>query len=98
LLHRIVELYANVNPPQIAAERIADADSDFDHLHFAYFGTPQAGQSRQYRVQGTTLLIEFSNSQPDPLGNPSNHIHSTFRNLKGDFGTPNLVYPSSASH
>ena len=94
ILHRLIGKFADDNPAEIAASRLSEANADFDNLHFAFFGTPQPGKPRQYRIQGTSIIIELSNSQPDPLGNPCNHIHSTWRNLKGDFGTPNLIYPS----
>jgi hypothetical protein len=37
-------------------------------------------------VQGPTFVIEFLNEQRDSAGNPANHIHSAWRNVKGDFG------------
>jgi hypothetical protein len=31
-------------------------------------------------------VIEYLNEQRDSAGNPANHIHSAWRNIKGDFG------------
>ena len=59
-----------------------------DAVYFAYGGgdgTP--GKPYSYRVQGPTFVIEFLNEQKDSAGNPANHIHSAWRNLRGDFGT-----------
>ena len=41
-----------------------------------------------YRIQGPTFLIEFVNTQPDPAGNPANHIHCVWRDMQGDLGIP----------
>jgi len=35
---------------------------------------------------GPSLLIEFTNEQDDSDKNPANHVHSVWRNPKGDFG------------
>ena len=42
--------------------------------------------AHSYRVQGPTFVIELINEQKDSAGNPANHIHSSWRNVKGDFG------------
>jgi Protein of unknown function (DUF3500) len=34
-----------------------------------------------YRIQGSTFLIEYDNTQ-----NGANHIHSAWRDFKGDWG------------
>jgi hypothetical protein len=46
----------------------------------------EQGEAHTYRIQGPTFVIEFLNVQADSAGNPANHIHSSWRNLKGDFG------------
>ena len=44
-------------------------------------GPVERGQKHYYRVQGPTFLIEFDNTQND-----GNHVHSIWRDFKGDFG------------
>ena len=61
-------------------------DAGLDKVHFAYTGGANPGQPHTYRVQGPTFVIEFLNAQADSAGNPANHIHSCWRELKGDFG------------
>ena len=46
-----------------------------------------------YRVQGPTFLIEFDNAQ-----NNANHVHSTYRDFKGDFGHDLLAEHYAKEH
>ena len=52
-----------------------------DNITFAWAGRSSAGRRHYYRVQGPTFLIEFDNTQND-----GNHVHSVWRDFKGDFG------------
>ncbi len=63
-----------------------DQRSGWDKVHFSWAGADKPGVGHYYRVQGPTFLIEFVNVQPDAAGNPANHIHSVWRDLRGDFG------------
>jgi hypothetical protein len=87
-LLKLIEGYAERMPPEVAAQEIGEAKKGgLDKVYFAYGGgdgTP--GKPYTYRVQGPTFVIEFLNEQRDSAGNPANHIHSAWRNLKGDFG------------
>ena len=73
----------------LARYRSELADEDFakisavgiDKIAFAWAGGLDRSKQTYYRIQGPTFLIEFDNSQ----GN-GNHIHSVFREFKGDFG------------
>jgi hypothetical protein len=88
LLWKLIEGYAARMPGDVGAyELAAIKKAGFDDVHFAYGGgdgTP--GKPYTYRVQGPTFVIEFLNEQKDSAGNPANHIHSAWRNMKGDFG------------
>ena len=55
-------------------------------MHFAYTGSPEPGQAYTYRVYAPEFVVEFLNVQADAARNPANHIHSAWRNVKGDFG------------
>ena len=59
-----------------------------ENIHFAWAGALKPGVGHYYRVQGPTFLIEFVNTQPDAAGNPANHIHCVWRDMKGDFALP----------
>jgi hypothetical protein len=88
LLQKLIEGYAERMPPEVAAHELAEVKkAGLDEVHFAFGGgdgTP--GKPYTYRVQGPTFVIESLNEQRDSADNPANHIHSTWRNMKGDFG------------
>lgn len=89
LLRQLVTAYTEKMPPATAEQRKAEIDAaGWDQIHFAWAGADQRGVGHYYRVQGPTFLIEFVNNQPDSLGNKANHIHSIWRQMKGDFGIP----------
>jgi hypothetical protein len=88
LLRRLVEAYARRLAPEVAAEQMKQVrEGGLENIHFAYAGGTNAGVPHTYRVQGPSFVIEFLNTQSDGAGNPANHIHSVWRNMKGDFGT-----------
>jgi hypothetical protein len=81
-LMAIVDAYAGLMAPEIAAERMARLKAaGADNLTFAWAGPLDRGQKHYYRVQGPTFLIEFDNTQ-----NNGNHIHSVWRDFDSDFG------------
>jgi hypothetical protein len=57
----------------------------YDRVYFCWAGADRPGIGHSYRVQGPTFLIEFVNNQPDAAGNPARHIHSVWRDPRGDF-------------
>jgi hypothetical protein len=87
-LHKLIEGYASRMPPEIAALELAEIKkAGFDKVHFAFaIDESKKGKPYSYRVQGPTFVIEYVNWQSDSAGNPANHIHSAWRNMKGDFG------------
>jgi hypothetical protein len=89
LLMKLIEEYMAAMPEEVAQERqhqIQAAGSD--KIHFAWEGAMQPGVGHYYRIQGPTFLVEFVNTQPDSAGNPANHIHCIWRDMRGDFGLP----------
>jgi hypothetical protein len=87
VLMKLVEAYAHRMPPPIAAEQLKQVrEGGVENIHFAFAGGTAPGQPHSYRVQGQNFVIEFLNTQADGSGNPANHIHSVWRNMKGDFG------------
>jgi Protein of unknown function (DUF3500) len=87
LLWRLIEAYANRMPADVAEAQLRDAkDAGLNEVYFAFTGAADPGEKHTYRVQGPTFVIEFLNVQPDGANNPANHIHSVWRNMKGDFG------------
>lgn len=87
-LRKLLLSYAGRMPKVVGDREMKKVDdAGFDKVHFAFAVSKAKGNPYTYRVQGPTFVIEFLNEQPDPLGTPANHIHSSWRNLSGDFGT-----------
>jgi hypothetical protein len=86
-LRKLLESYTARMPGDVGdAEMEQVKDAGLDKVHFAYTGGTEPGEPYTYRVQGPTFVVEFLNVQKDSAGNPANHIHSCWRNIKGDFG------------
>ena len=83
----LVKLYASRGRTEIADETFAAiTQAGLDKITFAWAGALDRSKATYYRIQGPTFLIEFDNSQ-----NNANHIHTVFRDFKGDFGGGNDV-------
>ena len=82
LLMQVVDAYAGMMTADVAADRLAKIKAaGIENVAFAWAGPLERGQKHYYRVQGPTFLIEFDNTQND-----GNHVHSVWRDFKGDFG------------
>ena len=82
LLMRVIDAYAGLMAPEIASDRLAKIKAaGLENIAFAWAGSVERGQQHYYRVQGPTFLIEYDNAQND-----GNHVHSVWRDFKGDFG------------
>jgi hypothetical protein len=78
----LVQAYLDRWRPELAAEAFARISAaGLDQLTFGWAGGLDRTQQTYYRIQGPTFLIEFDNYQ-----GRGNHIHTTFREFKGDFG------------
>lgn len=87
ILRRLLETYLNNMPIDLATKRKGELEAEgLDKAYFAWAGAEKPGIGHYYRVQGPTYLVEFVNIQPDAAGNPANHIHALWRDLKNDFG------------
>ncbi len=88
LLMKLIQSYAQRMLPEIAEAELAEVKSaGIEKIRFAFAQeADKPGKPYTYRVQGPTLLIEFLNVQPDSARNPANHIHSCWRDPRGDFG------------
>lgn len=88
LLMKLIASYAQRMPQTIAETELAEVKSaGIDKIAFAFAqDADKTGKPYTYHIQGPTFLIEFLNVQSDSAGNPANHIHSCWRDLKGDFG------------
>ena len=82
LLMRLIRVYASLMDDDLAAARMAKLEeAGTNEILFAWAGGMERGDRHYYRVQGSTFLIEFDNTQND-----GNHVHSVWRDFDGDFG------------
>lgn len=81
-LMKLIETYANNFEAGIAEARMRRAkEGDFGAIRFGWAGATERGKPHYYRIQGEAFLIEYDSSQ-----NGGNHIHTVWRDFKGDFG------------
>jgi hypothetical protein len=93
-LHALIKEYLNRARPELADEMFARITAaGLDKITFAWAGGLDRTKQTYYRIQGPTFLIEFDNSQ----GN-GNHIHTTVRDFKGDFGHDLLAQHYATDH
>jgi hypothetical protein len=89
ILLSVIEAYCNHLSSGLALRNLTQIKAEgIDQIHFAWAGSIQPGVGHYYCVQSPSFMLELVNVQSDPQGNPANHIHSAWRNLKGDFGQP----------
>ena len=81
LLLSLIREYASVQPSAEAQARSARVKAELASVKFAWMGGLEKGQGHYYRIQGFTFLIEYDNTQDH-----ANHIHSVWREFKGDWG------------
>ncbi len=88
-LRRLIQVYANNLPQDVCAQHLAEIEqAGYDRVYFAWAGADRPGIGHYYLIQGPTFQIEFVNVQPDSAGNPASHIHSVWRDPRGDFAIP----------
>jgi hypothetical protein len=81
-LLRLIEVYAKTFEPGLAAARMARVRAGgVENIRFGWAGSSERGRPHYYRIQGPLFLIEYDSSQND-----GNHIHTVWRDFKGDFG------------
>jgi len=92
----LIEEYLGAQPRTQARQRLDKIrKAGFDPIRFAWMGGLEKGQGHYYRVQGSTFLIEYDNTQ-----NGANHIHCVWRDFNGDWGEDLLAehYRNSPHH
>jgi tetratricopeptide (TPR) repeat protein len=96
MLLALVEEHASLQRPDVAAERLRRVrEAGIEKLVFAWMGGPERGQGHYYRIQGPTFVVEYDNIQDG-----ANHIHTVWRDFRGDFGRDLLSehYRTSEHH
>jgi hypothetical protein len=80
-------------PEAIAEIREGQIRKAGNNVWFAWSGGIHAGDPHYYRIQTSSFLIEFDDTQ-----DKANHIHSVWRDFEGDFGMDLLAQHYQASH
>ena len=82
ILLTLIREHASIQKPATARQRLdAIRKAGLDTIKFAWMGSLEPGKGHYYRVQGSTFLIEYDNTQ-----NNANHVHAVWRDFKNDFG------------
>ena len=93
MLLALIRQHASAQPPALAEQRLGKIrKAGLDDVRFAWLGGTEPGQGHYYRIQGSTFLVEYDNTQ-----NNANHIHTVWRDFKGDFGADLLANHYKAS-
>lgn len=67
-----------------AALKMAEIKANLNDTYFAWSGPTTEGSAAYYRIQGPTVIIEFS---PQSMGGSAiNHIHAMYREPANDYG------------
>lgn len=94
LLKALVVLHATVQTEAEQARRLEKIeDEGYDTIVFAWLGPVERHSRHYYRIQGRSFLIEYDNTQED-----GNHIHTVWRDFKGDFGEDVLAEHYAHDH
>lgn len=92
LLLELIEARIGILNETHTAIAMNEIKGNLDKTWFAWFGPTEAGGAGSYRIQGPTVLIEYT---PQQLGgDPPNHIHAMYRNPVNDYGV-GLIRPNN---
>jgi hypothetical protein len=92
-LMALTDEYTRNVPEQLAAPRKAQITKAAKEILFAWSGGINQGDPHYYRVQASSFLIEFDDTQ-----DAANHIHSVWRDIRGDFGADLLKLHYETGH
>ena len=94
MLDALLRLYVDRLPDDVADEEAAKfAGAALDDVHLLWAGGLEPGQPHYYRLHGPTILAEYDNSARD-----ANHVHSVWRDPRGDFADDPLARHRAEHH
>lgn len=79
----LIGLWVRIMPPAAAGRRLAEIEAELSDVRFAWNGPADGSGSTYYRIQGPTLLIEFSTQ--GAIGAAGGHYHSIYRNPTNEY-------------
>ncbi len=80
MLLDVIGAWVSIVEPDTGKARMAEIKGQIDETYFAWSGPTARGSAAYFRVQGPTVVIEYS-----PQGG-TDHIHTVIRNPKDDYG------------
>ncbi len=84
ILIDLIREWVDISPPSVAGVRLEEIKANLPDTYFAWSGPTAPGSAAYFRIQGPTLVIEYS---PQKLGGvPQNHIHTIYRDPTNDYG------------
>jgi hypothetical protein len=93
-LMALIQTYLERKSADVAAKALERLSTEgLDAVRFGWAGSRDRGQAHYYRIQGSSLFIEYDNTQ-----DMANHIHSVWRDVDGDFGRDLLSEHYRAHH
>jgi hypothetical protein len=92
-LMTLMEEYARNVSDELAEGRREQISKAGRNIYFAWSGGISPSDPHYYRVQTPSFLIELDDTQDD-----ANHIHSVWRDFRGDFGQDLLQHHYQVSH
>jgi hypothetical protein len=94
MLDALLRLYVDRLPEDVADEEAAKfAGSALDAVHLLWAGGLERGQPHYYRLHGPSILAEYDNTARD-----ANHVHSVWRDPRGDFADDPLARHHAEHH
>ena len=94
ILFNLVAEYLYRMPEDVACARMNRIEKEgSSHIHFGWAGSEKHGAAHYYRLHGPSFLVEYDNTQ-----NNANHIHTVWRDPRGDWGEDLLLRHYSNSH
>jgi hypothetical protein len=93
MLRALMLEYAHNVPGKLCVRREGQINTAGKDIHFAWSGGINHGDPHYYRVQTSSFVIELDNTQDD-----ANHIHSVWRDFRGDFGEDILKLHYETGH
>ena len=83
-LRETAALWVNMLPAHSASLRLAEIESHWPDTYFAWHGPTDGTGTIYYRIQGPTLIIEFS--VQGALGHEDGHYHTIYRDPTNEYG------------
>ncbi|MEK7831910.1 MAG: DUF3500 domain-containing protein, partial [Acidobacteriota bacterium] len=77
----VVYEWVGILNDEAAAAKMAEIKANLNETWFAWSGSTTKGSGSYFRIQGPTLLIEFSPQRGD-----TEHIHTIYRDPTNDYG------------